>query len=279
MTLEPEPGGRFWAMPPKPERRNEQIEYYAALVDPTGKVAARSETQIVPVTRDCRVQLDPKERGVAENLTVGETSPQQQGKKVLGFLCDGVVTRVNSANVRRSDEVCRACVDRLVAAQGGADPAPSPASPGSSSPTSAPEPSPSRPPSTAPVTFFGPCRTLELRALSRRSRRGAPRRSQAGLAARPARAPTSRTDPAAHEETSCRMSLSSRLPSRSATVPPRPRRQSPDRAARRRARRPRWPLPSAPPSSRRPPATGPPGTSPRASSATSSCSSTAASRR
>jgi len=110
VNLESEPGGRFWAVPPKPERRNERLEYYAALVDPAGKVIARSESQLTPVTQDCKVQLGAKEHGVAENLTVGETSPQQQGKKVLAFLCDGVVTRVNYAGVRRADEVCRACV-------------------------------------------------------------------------------------------------------------------------------------------------------------------------
>jgi hypothetical protein len=110
VALEAEAGGRFWATPPKPELRNEQIELYGALVDATGKVVSRSESQVVPVTKDCGVQLGPKEQGVAQNLTVGETSPKQQGKKVLGFLCDGVVTRVNSAGVRRSDEVCRACV-------------------------------------------------------------------------------------------------------------------------------------------------------------------------
>jgi hypothetical protein len=110
VPLEMEPGGHYWATPPKPEMRNEQIELYAALVDAMGKPVARSESQFVPVTRDCRVQLSPKERGVAQNLTVGETSPKQQGKKVLGFLCDGIVTRVNSAGIRRSDEVCRSCV-------------------------------------------------------------------------------------------------------------------------------------------------------------------------
>jgi hypothetical protein len=110
VALEAEPGGRYWATPPKPELRNEQIELYAALVDATGKAVARSESVFAPVTRDCKVQLGAKERGVAQNLTVGETSPKQQGKKVLAFLCDGVVTRVNYAGLRRSDEVCRACV-------------------------------------------------------------------------------------------------------------------------------------------------------------------------
>jgi len=110
VALEAEPGGRFWATPPKPERRNDHIEYYSALVDPSGKAVARSPMQVVPVTSDCKLQLDAKERGVAENLTVGETSPNQQGKKVLAFLCDGVVTRINYAGLRRADEVCRACV-------------------------------------------------------------------------------------------------------------------------------------------------------------------------
>ncbi|HKI04892.1 MAG TPA: hypothetical protein VKK31_23130 [Thermoanaerobaculia bacterium] len=110
VTMEPEAGGRFWAVPPKPEQRNENVEIYGAIVDAAGKAVARSEVQIVKVTSDCRVQLNAKERGVAENLTVGETSPKQQGKKVMAFLCDGVVTRVNSEGVRRSDEVCRACV-------------------------------------------------------------------------------------------------------------------------------------------------------------------------
>jgi hypothetical protein len=110
VALEAEPGGHFWATPPKPERRNDHIEYYSALVDPSGKAVARSPLTSVPVTSDCKMQLGPKERGVAENLTVGETSPKQQGKKVLAFLCDGVVTRVNYAGLRRADEVCRACV-------------------------------------------------------------------------------------------------------------------------------------------------------------------------
>jgi hypothetical protein len=110
VAMEPEPGGRFWATPPKPEKRNEQVEMYAALVDAAGKVVSRSETEVVKVTKDCKVQLGIKELGVAENLTVGETSPKQQGKKVMGFLCDGVVTRVNHEGVRRSDDVCRGCV-------------------------------------------------------------------------------------------------------------------------------------------------------------------------
>ena len=95
VAMEAEPGGKFWAVPPKPEKRNEHVELYGAVVDATGKVVARSEPLMAKVTSDCQVRMSDKERGVAENLTVGETSPKQQGKKVLAFLCDGVVTRVN----------------------------------------------------------------------------------------------------------------------------------------------------------------------------------------
>lgn len=110
VPMEAEPGGRYWGTPPKPEMRNEQVELYGAIVDADGKVLARSPAQVAKVTDDCKLQLTPKERGVAENLTVGETSAKQQGQKVLAFLCDGIVTRVNHVGIRRSDEVCRACV-------------------------------------------------------------------------------------------------------------------------------------------------------------------------
>lgn len=110
VPMEGEPGGRYWATPPKPEKRNEAVEYYAAVVDATNKVVSRSESHVTQVAGDCKVELSPKERGVAENLTVGETSPDQQGQKVLAFLCDGVVTRVNHAGIRRADEICRVCV-------------------------------------------------------------------------------------------------------------------------------------------------------------------------
>ena len=109
VNMEAEPGRRFWGIPPKPEKRNDEVEYYAALVDANGKVGVRSPSQTAKVTDDCKPQLSPKERGVAENLTVGETTPEQQGAKVMGFLCKGVVTRINSQGVRRADEICGPC--------------------------------------------------------------------------------------------------------------------------------------------------------------------------
>ena len=109
VTMETEPARRLWGVIPKPERRNDLVEYYTALADADGKVIARSPSQTARVTNDCKAPLNPKERGVAENLTIGETTAEQQGAKVVGFLCKGVVTRVNSQGIRRNDEICGPC--------------------------------------------------------------------------------------------------------------------------------------------------------------------------
>ena len=111
VELEPAGGGRYWGVFPRPERRNEEVEYYAALVDAAGAQVAKSAVRTAKVNGNCPVRLAEREEGVASNLTVGETVAQQQGHKpVLGFLCDGIVTRINHQGVRRSDEICRACV-------------------------------------------------------------------------------------------------------------------------------------------------------------------------
>lgn len=110
VPAEVEGPGRYWAIPPKPEDRNQAVEYYATFVDAAGKETARSQMQRVPVSDDCRVKLTNKEFGVAQNLTIGETAMTQMNKSVIGFLCDGIVTRINAEGVRRSDDVCRACV-------------------------------------------------------------------------------------------------------------------------------------------------------------------------
>ncbi len=110
VEMAPEGGGRAWATLPKPRRQNDTVEQYAALLDDAGHEIARSEMRMVQVKADCRTDLTPKERGFAENLTIGETTAPQRGRDVLGFLCDGVVTRVNPAGIRRADDACRACV-------------------------------------------------------------------------------------------------------------------------------------------------------------------------
>jgi len=103
-------GGQYWGIPPKPEPRNENLEFYVAVMDAYGQTLARSENMLTPVKADCPVELSPKQVGVANNLVVGETVPAQEGNRILGFLCDGIVSRVNHEGIMRPDEVCRGCV-------------------------------------------------------------------------------------------------------------------------------------------------------------------------
>lgn len=147
VEMNPKGGGDYWAVFPKPEEREQQeltdewweilrdrdwmkdhdrewledwletqeheaAEFYVAVADVAGAEVSRSQTQLVQVLDydDCRFGLDPFEVGQSQNLTVGETTELQQGKEVYHWLCDGIVSRVNSMGVLRADEICRACV-------------------------------------------------------------------------------------------------------------------------------------------------------------------------
>jgi hypothetical protein len=110
VDLEHDGPGRYWATPPKPETRNHEIEYYATLLDASGHEIVRSSVRKAKVTSDCKPKLTPQQLGAAANLTIGETTKDQEKKRVLGFLCDGIVTRVNPEMIRRIDDICRTCV-------------------------------------------------------------------------------------------------------------------------------------------------------------------------
>lgn len=99
---------------------NEAAEYFVAVYDSSGERRVRSRTFVAPVRRDCdrRLPRDPRGEpvelarrvGQAQNLAIGETSEMQYGRPVFHWLCDGVVTRVDTLLVMRPDDVCRACV-------------------------------------------------------------------------------------------------------------------------------------------------------------------------
>lgn len=110
VEMEHEGAGRYWAVPPKPEKRNQAVQYYGALLDAAGHEIARSAVRMVDVKADCPVELGPQQRGVAQNLTIGETTADQAHGGVMGFLCEGIVTRVSANNIRRADDFCRTCV-------------------------------------------------------------------------------------------------------------------------------------------------------------------------
>lgn len=105
-----EGAGRYWATPPKPIDENHQVEYYVALVDAAGTVIGQSDPVVTPVREDCDVELTEQERGMAENLVVGETVDDQKGEMVYGFLCDGIISRMGPDEVLRADSICRRCI-------------------------------------------------------------------------------------------------------------------------------------------------------------------------
>lgn len=103
--------GAYWATPPKPVDENHQVEVYVTQVNPAGQeVGPRSETMLIPVTGDCDVRLTTHERGMAQNLVVGETDPEQIDRDVWGFLCDGIISRIDPEGVLRADGICRRCI-------------------------------------------------------------------------------------------------------------------------------------------------------------------------
>lgn len=94
------------------EQEFELAEYFLSVTDVGGRELSRTETLLVPVRErdDCPVELDAFEYGQSRNLTVGETTELQEGKEVFHWLCDGIVSRVDTDSVLRGDEACRACV-------------------------------------------------------------------------------------------------------------------------------------------------------------------------
>jgi hypothetical protein len=110
VDMEPLGGGRYWGVLPKPEKRNESVERYVSVVDPGDRELSRSKPATIPVNRDCKADLSPKQEGRAQNLTIGETVMPQKNEEVLGFLCDGIVTRRDARGILRPDDVCRTCV-------------------------------------------------------------------------------------------------------------------------------------------------------------------------
>ena len=98
------------------DQENEAAEYFVAVHDAAGARLSRSAMRLVEVReeQDCPTSLTAQEHGWSENLTVGETTEIQAGKQVFHWLCDGIVTRVDTQGVLRADEFCRACVVALL---------------------------------------------------------------------------------------------------------------------------------------------------------------------
>ncbi len=114
--LEMRPAGndRLWAVLPKPDQDTPAVDLRIAVRDGEGR-ETRSPVAVVPVLRDCPVALTDEQRAVARNLIVGETLPEQFGGGVLGFLCDGIVLRMNFRGELRPEDCC--CENAALLAQ------------------------------------------------------------------------------------------------------------------------------------------------------------------
>ncbi len=95
-----------WGVFPKPLDENVSAEYYVSIHNAEGQAVAQSETQLVPVTDDCDEDMIESQRDFADELVIGETVVDQQGKKVIWWQCDGMDTRIGIAGDVREDRSC-----------------------------------------------------------------------------------------------------------------------------------------------------------------------------
>ena len=96
----------YWCVLPKPETNTKTVELYIAAKDDQGK-QERSEITNIDVTTPCQVTLSLEQASFARSLVIGETSPSQEGREVLGFLCDGIISRLTAEGKLVADEFCR----------------------------------------------------------------------------------------------------------------------------------------------------------------------------
>lgn len=97
--------GRFWAVIPKPDEDTVAVDFQIAVRDGEGR-ETRSPAQTVPVVKECRVDLTQDQIALSRNLVVGETLAGQYGGGVLGFLCEGIVLRMNYRGDLRPEDCC-----------------------------------------------------------------------------------------------------------------------------------------------------------------------------
>ncbi len=91
-------------------QKYEPTEYWAAVHDSFGQVVSVTDIYVTEVRDRCDHELDQTQRGLAENLSVGETAPWQVSEEIFHWKCEGIVTRVDAKGFFRGDEVCRACL-------------------------------------------------------------------------------------------------------------------------------------------------------------------------
>lgn len=98
--------GKYFTVIPKPKSETKGVDMRIEVRDADG-TAAKSADATVQVTKGCSATLNAEQTKLAQNLVAGETIQNQKDKEVLGFECEGVVSRIDVRGVLRPDEACR----------------------------------------------------------------------------------------------------------------------------------------------------------------------------
>jgi hypothetical protein len=98
--------GVYWAVLPRPDDTATAVEAQLAVKDADGN-ETYTPIRKLPVTTLCDAVLTPEQSRYAQNLVVGETAENQAGLVLTGFLCDGVISRIDSRGTLKPDESCR----------------------------------------------------------------------------------------------------------------------------------------------------------------------------
>jgi hypothetical protein len=105
LEMEQAEDATYWASLPKPEGDTKVVEIQVAVVDAQSR-ETRGPLDKVQVSSDCDLSLSAAELYAAQNLIVGETVQSQKGGAVVGFLCDGIISRLDLAGLLSGDEYC-----------------------------------------------------------------------------------------------------------------------------------------------------------------------------
>ena len=98
--------GAYWGVLPRPEDETTTVEMQIRARDAEGKETT-TPIQRVNVTSSCKPVFTPPQSHLAQNLVVGETIVGQRDKEILGFICPGVISRVDYTGELKPDEYCR----------------------------------------------------------------------------------------------------------------------------------------------------------------------------
>jgi hypothetical protein len=98
--------GAYWCVLPRPEDETTTVEMQIRARDGEGKETT-TQIQKVNVTSSCKPVFTPPQSHLAQNLVVGETIVGQRDKEILGFICPGVISRVDHTGELKPDEYCR----------------------------------------------------------------------------------------------------------------------------------------------------------------------------